>query len=504
MQLINNITQKNNKTKSVFIAIFVIVLISVVLLVIGNSITALSVLCLLSIVSVLMTIMLKHAEHYAYYLLIPLVPFSQSIPIISLGSRSINLGMDTIFITILILWHMFTSKRRINILSKSDRISFILTCWLIWNFFTICISSLYLTFNQTAENFIVLLRWGQYVPIFIILANGKLNYDQSKKAILILCISGVMAAALGFYQIFDGLNPLYFKGAPSFTVPLFRESDPGELLDESGFYMGSANYNVVGAYLIISILLSVSYFIPSNKRYVKILGVLAVLIMIGGVIITFSRSSFIALILSLLFFMYKYSKKRFIYTLLILSCVLISSFLVFRNFPLIADLIETVLNIFDVVPRVLAGEQWSASSDVSSQVYGAASRIVGIRDSFYIFWHSPVFGYGFNAYQFFGLKNTPDNYFLQSLAETGVIGFALLVLFFIKTLQSFLSNKFLDSDNFIRNYRIGMSAVISAMLLVNFSSGIFYVQKVWGTFLIFIAIWHSVRKLRLLETVKEI
>lgn len=472
-----------NKENDFFYTLVAIALITILLLQTAGDVNKLSIVVAVLTSLFLLTLLLKKAEHYAYYILIPLVPFSQSVPVLSLGSRSVNLGMDTIFISILILWHIFTNKKKLNLYHKYNRSSLILVCWLIWNFITILISSLYLTFNQVAENFIVLLRWGQYVPIFIILANGKLNYYQSKKAILILCFSGVMAAGLGFYQIYDGLNPLYFKGAPSFTAPLFREADPSEFVDENGNYMGSANYNVVGAYLIITTLLSISYVLSSFSRYVRIIGSLAILIMIGGIVITFSRSSFIALILSMLFLIYKYSKKKFIYSIGIALCALIFSFIAFRQFPLIADLTETALNIFTVIPRVLAGDQWSSGSDVSSQVYGAALRVVGMRDSFYIFANNPLIGYGFNAYQYFGLNNTPDNYILQTLAETGIVGFILMFLFFKLLVGLSVNSNKPDICIFVANSQKALLSILLAMIIVNSTGGIFYIQKVWGAFL---------------------
>ena len=441
-----------------------------------------------------LTILLRYSEHSLYYILIPLVPFSQSIPVLSLGSRSVNLGMDTVLIAIIVLWHYLFKRHSVTGVFQHSKISTILILWLLWNLTTIVISSLYLKPNEVAENFFVFLRWTQYIPIFMILSNGKLSYKQTKVTVVLLVCSGVFAACLGLYQIYEGLDSLHFKGAPSFTVPLFREAEIAESTNDAGLYVGSANYNVVGAYLLIALLMLFPFVLSAKKYFYKIVGLLIVIVLIAGIIVTFSRISLIACVVALLIAMYCISRMTFVKGVLFISIILAVSFVFFSQFKAVSEIYELITKITDAIPLVLGGGGWSPSSDISASVFGAALRVAGARDAIIIFMDNPIIGYGFNAFQHYGLFFTPDNYYLQMAAETGLIGVLFFVLFMLELYKSIkLSGKYV-ANKFVVNYRIGLTATIVAMLIVNLTGNLFYIQKVWGPFLIVCGIWYSLRK----------
>jgi O-Antigen ligase len=443
-------------------------------------------------------IVLRYREHWLYYVLIPLVPFSQSIPVATLGRRSVNLGLDTVLIAILMVWHRASRPFSQDEPQNREKASQVLVVWLIWNVLTVVFSAAYLKRDQFAECLVVLCRWGQYVPLFVVLAAGKLSYEQCKKTIVLLTMTAVAASALGWFQLSQGLYSGVFKGAPSFTVPLMREKDAADYVDDLGMYTGSANYNVVGAYMLLALAMFLPFVLRAHTPVRRIGGYLLVVFFASGVVITFSRISAVALVVLFLYCVQAHSRVAFRRTLVATSLVLVTAFALLQQFTLIADLTETTVRVWEVVPLVLHGDNYlSGTSDASSTVFGAALRVVGIRNSLEMFATHPVTGYGFNAFQFFGSANTPDNYFLQILAETGLPGFGLLIMFLYTLVISTKPQGETSRDNFLSTYRIGFRGALIAMILVNLTGGIFYIQKAWGPFLIVAGIWLCISRRRL-------
>ena len=436
------------------------------------------------------------------YLLVILVPFSQSFTVATIGNRPINLGMDTILIGIILMIYLFKSvfKRPRWVHNQAATL---LLVWLGWNVFTIVISMLSLTLGQVIVSIVVLLRWGQYVPIFFLLASGRiLTRSQCKKTIFILGVSGVLAAGLALYQVYSGLNTLYFKGAPSFTIPLFREANLAEQVGSSGFYEGSANYNVAGAYMLIALLMITPFILGAHQWFYRIGGIAIILLLIAGVVVTASRISMLAGVIGIGIGSYLYSKRLFCFTVILGVLGIVLAFFAFQETRIVVDLIETVTYLPQVIPMVLAGNYGSVEGGISLTVFGAAMRVVGAREALEIFLLNPVTGVGFFAYQYYTPLFTADNYYLQTLAETGLIGAGIMVLFFGSLIKSAGRATRRSLDSYAWKYRVGLLAMLVAMLVVNITGGIFYVQKVWGAFLIVCGVWYVIRTPRPLTPIR--
>lgn len=429
-----------------------------------------------------------------FYLLIILVPFSQSFTVGTIGNRPINLGMDTVLIGIILLLYLskvvFQKKRIVY-----NQAATILLVWGGWNIFTIVVSMLFLTMNQVMVSFIVFLRWGQYIPVFFLLANGQiLTRSQCQKTIIVLGISGSLAAGLALYQVYSGLNRLYFKGAPSFTIPLFRETDFAKQTGLSGFYEGSANYNVAGAYILLTLLMIAPFIIETRGRFQRVSGLALLLFLFAGIFVTASRISVIAAIIGIgvLGYLHSWRILRLILTLGGVGIVL--AFSIFKDTTIVTSIIETVTYLPQVIPMVLAGYYGSAEGNIPLTVFGAAMRLVGVREALEIFFYNPVSGVGFAAYPYYAKLFAPDNYYLQLLAETGLIGAGLMVLFFVSLTKSMCNPVVRPADLYLWKYRLGIITTMIAMLIVNITGGIFYIQKVWGAFLIVYGVWYIIKR----------
>lgn len=436
------------------------------------------------------------------YLLIILVPFSQSFTVATVGNRPINLGMDTVLIGVILLLYfskiVFHKKRIVY-----NQTATILLLWGGWNIFSIVISMLFLSMNQVMISLIVLLRWGQYIPIFFLLANGRiLTRDQCQKTTIVLGISGSLAAGLALYQVYNGLNRLYFKGAPSFTIPLFREANFAEQTGLSGFYEGSANYNVAGAYMLLVLLMITPFIIDTHRRFQRISGFALLLFLFAGIFVTASRISVIAAIIGIgvLGYLHSWRILRLILGLGVIGIVL--AFSIFKDTTIVTSIIETVTYLPQVIPMVLAGYYGSVEGGIPLTVFGAAMRLVGVREALEIFLYNPISGIGFAAYPYYATLFAPDNYYLQILAETGLIGASFMILFFVSLLKSMYNSIERSIDPYLWQYRLGITTTLIAMLIVNITGGIFYIQKIWGAFLIVCGVWYIVKRPEPLDSTK--
>lgn len=447
----------------------------------AESIVLAAAICGLSGILVILLI----SEGWGYLSLIPLIPFGQSLPIVGFGVRAVNLGMDTVLIVILLVWHLLWRKRTDKTIHLG-KVSIVLLLWTGWNLVSIVLSLQWLQPQQALQSFVVFMRWGQYVPVFLLLANGKLDHRQAKATLPVLTVTGLLAALLGIYQFIIGYGEGYLKGSPSFTVPLFREADVVSQFGDSGIYQGSANYNVAAAYLLVALLMMIPFVSAFGRRKHRFGGFMAGIVLFLGILSTFSRSGLLACLVGLLVIAYQKSKRQFFATMFGTALLGAMVFLMFPNQRFIIELRETITGFHLAVPMALSGEAWSLSSNISATVLGAALRVAGMRDAWLLFLQHPGTGCGFYGYQYFGFGFTPDNYFFQLLAETGLAGFLLMVWFF-SSLAGTLRMR--QQDGFLESYRIGLMATLIAMLIVNLTGGIFYIQKIWGPFLMVAGVW---------------
>jgi len=432
-------------------------------------------------------LLLSLKESYAYYFLIFIATFSQSMPILSIGTRSINLGMDTLVIICIIVWHFSKRpKRREKSIFIFNKLTIIVLIWAVWNTFTVLISAItnYQP-KQSIECLVVLMRWLQYLPIFFIVSKGKLDEIQIKRLLYFLALTALLASVIGLNEFFTGLNFRTFKGISSFTRPIFREQNLEDYIDPiSGAYTGEANSNVVGAYFVLVI----SIFLPFILKRKKLLGYLFLGILLLANILTFSKVSNIAAFIIVSIGLFSFSKRKLIGSILLVApivAILASQILSFR---LIKNIFDLCLNIWVVAPMVLNGQHWQLNSPYGAGVFGAAQRLIGIQEALKIFIQSPIWGCGYNGFKFLGINMfTADDFYLQTLAETGLVGFFLMIIFHISLLRLSFQNKSFAlniNNSFFALFKTGFSYALLTMIIVNLTSGIFYIQKIWGPFII--------------------
>jgi O-antigen ligase len=428
---------------------------------------------------------LEYGIYGPLYFLVILIPYSQSVSIFSLGDREVNLGMHTIVIGYIIIMMSFVKGFKIKkVKEPSTRVLLILG---LWTLLTILIS-LFFRSSGVTNSLVTWVRWIQFIPIVCILISSDIDLKHIKNFVKILIYLGFITSIWGIFEVLNPteLTSRAFRGAVSFTRPLFRELNLASSFQENGFYKGSANYNVSGAFMVVIFFISLP-FLKSKSLFSKNrISLLLIMLLIVGIAVTKSRSSIIAFIVGIAFYSYQYSFKRFLNILFLLLFVIVIFFSFFSEYWLGPMIIDTIYKLPSAISVVTLGDGWSSSMDFNTNVYGAAMRFVALKEAFRIFLSSPIFGVGFYGFSSASILGTAENFYMQFLSETGIIGLALLIRYYYylwrKTKTKFPIGSFED------NFQIGFRSAFIVFLIVNMTGTLMYDTRIWGLMLILGAI----------------
>jgi len=428
-----------------------------------------------------------------YYLLIVLIPFSQSVTLFTLANRPVNIGMHTMVIGMIVLTTLLKNSFRIPTI-KDDSIKTLIFLG-IWTLVTIFTSITFAPASALSNSFVTWMRWVQFMPIAYLLVYNVEITKHFKKFVYLLIALGFIVSVWGVYET---LNPTEFtmrafRGAATFTKPLFRELDESASFSiknstsEGAWYMGSANYNIAGAFMAAVTLISIP-FLTDKKTINKIpAGKIGILILIIGIAVTQSRSAIIAFILGLLVNSSSKSKKALLYTIFTIAFCGVIFFTFFSDYWLGPMLKETFNNLPQAISMVFKYGEYSQDMGFSVNVYGAAMRAIGIKEAFVGFTQAPVFGWGFFGFATYApVLGTAENFYMQFLCETGAIGLLALLIYF-KTIWTSTKTKFLK-DSFASKYQRGFRSAFVALLIANVTGTLFYDTRIWGLMLVLSAI----------------
>ncbi len=199
--------------------------------------------------------------------------------------------------------------------------------------------------------------------------------------------------------------------------------------------MFGENSNALGIYMCIGINILLYKVILSDCFGLKLFRFAFLPLIwpiITLVIATGSRTAFIIFIISVFFILMVYPYKRGIYRIIIIAIGIIIGIFLFENF-LGGD---TVLAL-----RML---KFLEEGSVSGRDYLAQKLIIG-------FYDNPIFGIGETGYTSFainavGSRMSPHNVFVEVLVYTGVCGFILWLLFWLREIKSALRIFFRQKD----------------------------------------------------------
>ncbi len=253
-----------------------------------------------------------------------------------------------------------------------------------------------------------ILRYLSYIALLYV----GIYFIKQQKLLKSIYLSLILFLCFGFVQyfIFNDLRPLFYLGRDNHLYRL-----------TSTFY----DPNFAGILLVVLFWLSVNYVMSFTfKKSIQYIFIAFASVI--GVYLTFSRTSLITLAVGIVVLCIL--KKK-------LKILLISLIVMILTVFLLSDTHVEGLNPF----RLTSSNQ----------------RVVAISQSLEIVSKNPLYGVGFNAYRYaqlrYGLREEAgasisnsdagaDNSFIFVLATTGIIGFLLYIMSFVKLIESYLRN----------------------------------------------------------------
>ena len=311
-------------------------------------------------------------------------------------------------------------------------------------FIIVCVFSLVFSLsifkiNDILTGFLYLIRFMSYAILSKVIY-VKFGQSQKKRQLLFNCLIliGVFIAIFGWVQyfIYPDLRALkslnwddhYFRLVSSFLDPAFT----GIILTLSEIL------------LIIKTAQRKTFF----KYFLNIF-------LIVTILLTYSRSSFLALFFALLFLLFKF-KQRFIFIFLSLVLILIP-----------------------ILPKA------SSEGTNLTRTYSISQKFINYDESLKIISKSPLFGVGFNNICVATTKNYSshscsglDNSILFIIATTGIIG----IVAFTQMIFLIIKNTKLD------NYGWGLMASLVAILIHGMFTETFFYNFILGWMAILIGI----------------
>lgn len=265
---------------------------------------------------------------------------------------------------------------------------------------SLLISSAKLSFQELFTSFLYAFRLLLYANI--IFAISLISKKEKDKIFQKLSLAGIVFIALGFVQYFlyPGLKNLYYLGWDEHLYRLFST-----LLDP----------NFAGAVIVLTIVTLLSFVLNVKRK--KPIFITLLFLSIVSLFLTYSRSSIIMFIVSILVFFIL--KKNYKTLILIFVFVFFSIFLIPKDFS-----IEN-MNPFR-----------------SASIIGRSNSM---KDALKVFETSPLYGVGFNSLRYsqrrIGVLDTrfelthagagvPNSY-LVVLATTGIIGLIIFLTFLL-------------------------------------------------------------------------
>ena len=318
---------------------------------------------------------------------------------INLGNGIVVKPLDTGVGCIVFLWLIFKLKKREGVKQK-----YILVPILLFSasgIFSLLINSS-LSFDQFFASVLYLIRWIVYAGIFFVVSD--FDKDFKKRIVNLLLIIGGLTVGLGYVQyiFYTSLKNLFYLGWDEHMYRMFST-----ILDP----------NFAAAFFVLFFLFLTSLFFKKKSILIGLLLILT----LGAIFLTFSRSALIMLIVSSILLFILMNRKIWIALLLVITFLVLAISSRYFN-------IENI-NLFRIV--------------------STEARFETAKNAIKIIQDHPIFGVGFNAYRYaqidYGFRNNGvkvshadsgvDNSLLFILATTGIVGFVAYVFMWFRILK---------------------------------------------------------------------
>ena len=246
-----------------------------------------------------------------------------------------------------------------------------------------------------------------FAPLFVTVTAAFQSYKivrfraQALKILLSICI---LLSFFSFFCFFLGIN--YFK----------TDLDNSDYISNVGWFAGLYNHSMVlGPMSGISVCASMYLFLTKREKMYLICAIICA----GSVMLAASRTAFVAMIISMIFLLYKYSAKKRTFVKYLVSSI----FILTVTFPLWSGSLSRM----------------AAKQEIFEEQGRFGTRTNKWENRIAEFSSSPLIGIGFSSVgENSGDldKNSgviePGTSWLAVLSMTGIIGFLFVFSFFFK------------------------------------------------------------------------
>ncbi len=290
--------------------------------------------------------------------------------------------------------------------------------------------------TQAATSSLYLVRWIGYASLFYIIADTVKKKEELRRLIGVVLFSGFAVAIIGFLQvIFLPQMSIIMSILEPYKVFGF---DPHRFRMVSTFL----DPNMLGGFLMVFLFISIGLAYYGKTNFNKLLFWALSLLFFIAIILTFSRGTYLSVVVGLFVFTLLKRKGPTLLLLLLLTFGLM--FL-----PPVQSRLSTMINF----PGGHEVNLLFAKIKVDASAY---SRIISWQDGFKVLSHNILSGTGYNTYYYaskeYGVEGTisptafgVDSSLLLIFVTTGIIGFSLYVnllfniLRLMKKSESFLT-----------------------------------------------------------------
>jgi O-antigen ligase len=338
--------------------------------------------------------------------------------------------INVILVSMLLGW-LF--KQKVNNESKfrntpANKTIIILIFWSVITYF---IGTFYLQSHILLDVNLVRLKLLKNFITFPILYFIIVNNIKDKKQIKFLVI--VMVLTMLIIDYYTCLQIRWMGGLASRSKinGTFVELGPNEL----------------GAFLAIctSVLSGILFFEKKSSK-LRLLIALVIVLNLYCILFLYSRGTYLSVMTGLLFI--SIVKKRKLLAVFIVVVLFWQVFLPEK-----------------VVERIKQTRSEQGSLDQSSQ-----SRLNMWQDALNLFKESPLTGVGYAVVPFYGLsesQNDPHNIYMKILAEEGIVGFIIILIFFFLCFRSGWKLYVTSTDRFLKGLGFGFSTAVIVTMVAN-------------------------------------
>lgn len=296
------------------------------------------------------------------------------------------------------------------------------------------------------------------IGFLIVIVNNIENKKQLNSILTLFVFTAVLVAVYGLYQYKVGIK------LDRAWVDVSINPDINTRV-----FSVFGNPNVLAEYLIMSIPISISLFWSTKKLLKKLIFLVSSLILIGTLILTFSRGGWLGFAFGLLIFVVLVEKR------LLLSLIPAGVLAIFIMPSSVIHRIATIGNLSDS-SNAYRIKVWDITLDIirDNWMTGVGFGYIPFRETFIKYIRT------MNVYH-------AHNMYLETLAEMGIGGFLVFIAFIFIIYKYAIITLMKNNDRYLKIITAGLLAGLSSVLFHGLFENILYLPRIIVTFWVLIS-----------------